>query len=224
MDPIHASIYGPDLWIRSVGPIRDGPVTGQRRAGDELVTGWCMGRACGVGHQGFVIHLFEIHLFEFCTLCIYIYVYICLASCVSVAVVFWSSTVLSWRRVPPYLLKSEREFSPADRVFRCIAYRVYAGSRIYPDGIRRFELTSLVLLLIYTRVCFLPGLGLFIRASRGVSFCWNDKSTHCSSTKMAIDSRSPWFDVAKLQFVEKPTGSLTDVSPRLMMSSHTHCL
>ena len=84
MDPIHASIYGPDLWIRSVGPIRDGPVTGQRRASDELVTGWCMGRACGVGHQGFVIHLFEIHLFEFCTLCIYIYVYICLASCVSI--------------------------------------------------------------------------------------------------------------------------------------------
>ena len=115
-------------------------------------------------------------------------------------------------------------FRCVDRVFRCIAYRVYAGSRIYPDGIRRFELTSLVLLLIYTRVCFLPGLGLFIRASRGVSFCWNDKSTHCSSTKMAIDSRSPWFDVAKLQFLEKPTGSLTDVSPRLMMSSHTHCL
>ena len=132
---------------------------------------------------------------------------------------------LSWRRIPPYLLKSEREFSPADRVFRCIAYRVYAGSRIYPDGIRRFELTSLVLLLIYTQAfVFFLGLGLFIRALREVSFCWNYKSTHCSSTKMAIDSRSPWFDVAKLQFVEKPTGSVTDVSPRLMMSSHTHCL
>ena len=111
MDPIHASIYGPDLWIRSVGPIRDGPVTGQRRAGDELVTGWCMGRACGVGHQGFVIHLFEIHLFEFCTLCIYIYVYICLASCVSVAIVFWSSSVV-------------------------VLLNVLAGGRDHADGIR----------------------------------------------------------------------------------------
>ena len=98
------------------------------------------------------------------------------------------------------------------------------AARNHPDGIRKFELTSLVVLLIYTRVCFFLGLGLFIRASREASFCWNYKSTHCSSTKMAIDSRSPWFDVAKLQFVEKPTGSVTDVSPRLMMSPHTHCL
>ena len=89
MDRIHGSDPCIDLRPRSMDPIR---WSDPRRAGDELVTGWCMGRACGVGHQGFVIHLFEIHLFEFCTLCIYIYVYICLASCVSVAVVFWSST------------------------------------------------------------------------------------------------------------------------------------
>ena len=61
MDRIHGSDPCIDLRPRSMDPIR---WSDPRRAGDELVTGWCMGRACGVGHQGFV---------DFCTLCIYIY-------------------------------------------------------------------------------------------------------------------------------------------------------